>query len=245
MRLLFQADLHIHSVLSPCAEREMLPPLIILEALTKKIDMIAVTDHNTSDNTAVTVALGERFGVWVVPGMEVETGEEIHCLCYFPDLTALRGFSWEVERHLPRFPLDESIWGEEWVVGEDGTILEKKDHLLTRSLTLSIEEVFCRVERFGGIPIPAHIDQPSYSIIQVLGFIPPDLKVPALEVSRRMDTGTAGSRFSLRGVSLLRSSDAHCLADIGCVTTTFSMNRLSWDEFRLALSGQEGRFIQA
>ena len=44
----FRADLHVHTVLSPCAEVEMIPPLIVQAALEKQIDLIAITDHNAS-----------------------------------------------------------------------------------------------------------------------------------------------------------------------------------------------------
>ena len=46
----FRADLHVHTVLSPCAEIEMLPPLIVSEAKVRGIDLIAITDHNASAN---------------------------------------------------------------------------------------------------------------------------------------------------------------------------------------------------
>ena len=46
----FRADLHVHTVLSPCAEVEMIPPLIVRTALEKNIDLIAITDHNASAN---------------------------------------------------------------------------------------------------------------------------------------------------------------------------------------------------
>jgi predicted metal-dependent phosphoesterase TrpH len=48
----FRADLHVHTVLSPCAEVEMIPPLIVQEALERKIDIIAITDHNASANVS-------------------------------------------------------------------------------------------------------------------------------------------------------------------------------------------------
>ena len=43
-------ELHVHSVLSPCASLEMIPPFIIEKALQTNIDIIALTDHNTAAN---------------------------------------------------------------------------------------------------------------------------------------------------------------------------------------------------
>lgn len=219
----------------------MLPQCIILGAIERQIDLIAVTDHNAADNVPVTVALGDQFGIWVIPAMEIETREEIHCLCYFPDLSTLQVCAAALDTRLPRLPLDESIWGEEWVVNEEGIVIQKKEHLLTRSLDMSIEEACELVNGHGGVMIPSHVDRTAYSILQVLGFIPPDLIFPALEVSRSTDTAVARDRFFLGSTTLIRSSDAHRLDDIGTATTEFVMDCLSWDEFLLALAGQSGR----
>ncbi len=59
----FRADLHVHTVLSPCAEVEMIPPLIVQQALEQKIDLIAITDHNASANVGAVqkAAAGHRL----------------------------------------------------------------------------------------------------------------------------------------------------------------------------------------
>ena len=43
-------DLHLHTVLSPCAEVEMIPPLIVEQARKLGLEAIAVTDHNSAEN---------------------------------------------------------------------------------------------------------------------------------------------------------------------------------------------------
>ena len=48
----YRAELHVHTVLSPCAGVEMIPPLIVREALQLGINMIAITDHNATANIA-------------------------------------------------------------------------------------------------------------------------------------------------------------------------------------------------
>ncbi|MEN4099818.1 MAG: PHP domain-containing protein, partial [Anaerolineaceae bacterium] len=49
---IFRAELHVHTVLSPCAQVEMIPPLIVRTALEKHINLIAITDHNQTANIA-------------------------------------------------------------------------------------------------------------------------------------------------------------------------------------------------
>ena len=44
----FRADLHNHTLLSPCGDIEMTPAHIVEAALTKGYDIIGITDHNIS-----------------------------------------------------------------------------------------------------------------------------------------------------------------------------------------------------
>lgn len=235
------ADLHIHSVLSPCARRDMLPQCIVLEALEKGIGAIALTDHNACDNVAVTLELGERFGLWVIPGIEIETREEIHLLSYFPTLELLVSFNRVVEEYLLSIPLERDVWGEEWVIDEEGNVREKKTNLLTVPLSLSLEEVVREVECREGVIVPAHVDRKSYSIISQLGFIPPGLSLRALEVSSFKEIGKMDP--SLRRYALLSFSDAHTLEEVGYRTTSFFVASRSFDEFLLALSGEKERKV--
>jgi 3',5'-nucleoside bisphosphate phosphatase len=44
----FRADLHIHTVLSACANLEMSPGTIVRKAKDNNLDLIAITDHNST-----------------------------------------------------------------------------------------------------------------------------------------------------------------------------------------------------
>ncbi len=241
----FRADLHIHSVLSPCAEREMLPHCIVLEALEKGLNIIAVTDHNSDENVAVTMELGCRFGVWVIPGIEIESREEVHLLCYFPSLERLRSFTSYLTAYLPLLTLNENLWGQEWVIDDDGKIKERKNHLLTHSLNLSVEDVCERVRKEKGIVIPSHVDRKAYSIVQVLGFVPPQLPVSAVEVSRGLSVKKARETMDLGRYRVVRFSDAHSLSEIGSAYSTFYIKTASWQEFIMAIEGKNGRKVSA
>ncbi|HZW04812.1 MAG TPA: PHP domain-containing protein, partial [Anaerolineaceae bacterium] len=88
----FRAELHVHTVLSACAEIEMLPPLIVEEALAKGIDVIAITDHNTTGNVAAVQRAALGINLTVLPGMELQTREEVHVLCLFDTLDQAEAF---------------------------------------------------------------------------------------------------------------------------------------------------------
>ncbi len=81
----FWVDLHLHTVLSPCGELEMGAPEIVAAYRKADIALCAVTDHNASDN-AEAVAGAAGVSPVVLPGMEVQTAEDIHIVVIFPGL---------------------------------------------------------------------------------------------------------------------------------------------------------------
>lgn len=47
----FLCDLHIHSCLSPCGDEEMTPYNLVNMAKVMGLDILALTDHNSSLNS--------------------------------------------------------------------------------------------------------------------------------------------------------------------------------------------------
>jgi len=80
----YKCDFHIHSALSPCADDDMTPGNIVAMAKLKGLDAIAITDHQSCGNVLSAINFGKKLGVEVIPGMELETAEEFHCICLFP-----------------------------------------------------------------------------------------------------------------------------------------------------------------
>ena len=62
----FRAELHVHTVLSPCAEIEMIPPLIVQQAVDQGINLIAITDHNATANIAAVQKAAHGSGLVVL-----------------------------------------------------------------------------------------------------------------------------------------------------------------------------------
>lgn len=61
-------DLHIHSCLSPCGADDMTPNNLVNMAYLAGLQVIAVSDHNTTRNVPSAIRAGQRMGVLVVPG---------------------------------------------------------------------------------------------------------------------------------------------------------------------------------
>ena len=97
----FNADLHIHTVLSPCGSLEMSPKAIILAASEKKLDIIGITDHNSTRQCRVVTAEAQKAGITVYCGAEVTSKEEVHCLAFFENFKKLDEFQQFLDKHLP------------------------------------------------------------------------------------------------------------------------------------------------
>lgn len=206
-------DLHIHTGLSPCAVQDMTPNNIVNMAVLNGLDAIAVTDHNSCGNVEVVMELGKQKEVVVIPGIEVETREEIHVLCLFSDLYEAYEMEKIVYDHLPSMENKASIFGKQFLYDIDDEIIGENPRFLSTATNLSLEKVFDFVYDLGGIPIPAHIDRPSYSIISNLGWIPEDIEVSTIEVSRYCEDYKAYQE-KYNHLLVLQNSDAHELGYI-------------------------------
>jgi len=239
----FTADLHLHTVLSACAEVEMLPEFIIKRAQELGLGLIAVTDHNSAENVAAVLTEAEGTGITVLPGMEVQTREEVHMLCLFDTLEQVGLWQEEVYAHLPRLKNKEKVFGVQIVLDAEGNAVGHNDRLLLTSTSFSVDEVVERVRCLEGLCLPAHVDRPAYSIIANLGFIPPNLEFAGAEISYRLGLKKAREQFpQLEQYSLILSGDAHRLKEI-CARTTLRMEAATVAEIARALRGEEGRGV--
>jgi PHP family Zn ribbon phosphoesterase len=235
------ADLHVHTVLSPCAEVEMIPPLILRRALEQGLGLITITDHNAAENCAALLRAAEGTGLAVLPGMEVQTSEEVHVLCLFDTLEQVLTWQGTVFDHLPDRPNPEEVLGAQFVVDATGDYIRTESRLLLTSTDLTLADVVRRVRSLGGLPIPAHVDRPAFSLLANLGFVPPGLEVPALELFRLTEPAEAIRRWpDLAGWPLIRDSDAHRLDELG-PRLKFSVAAPTVAELGLALAGRAGR----
>ena len=239
----FRADLHVHTVLSPCADVEMIPPLIVQKALEKHIDLIAITDHNASANVPAVQKAAEGTDLIVFPGMEVQSREDVHLLTIFETLNQLNTWQTEVDETLPNLPNQPAFFGEQYVVDETGDFLRSENRLLATSTRLSIDEVFERVDVLGGIVIPAHVERTSYGLFPTLGLISEKWNVPALEISRTITPERAARLFPALGKHpLIQSGDVQHL-DGFLGTKVFTLDTPTLTEIRLAFKGIDGREV--
>ena len=211
-----RADLHIHTVLSPCGDLEMSPENILHFAQIQGLNMIGITDHNSTRQAPIIRDYGKTKGIFVLTGAEICSKEEVHALTFFETDEQLTIFQHYLDVHLPDIPNDPEKFGFQVVVDP--------------------EEQIIYVRQLDGIFIPAHIDKPCFSILSQLGFVPPDLRYDALELSSH----TSLSKFlsghpELKSASFIQSSDAHYPGDIGKIYTQLKIEDFSFKNIRQSI----------
>jgi predicted metal-dependent phosphoesterase TrpH len=90
--MLKRVDLHIHTHAS---DGQLSPAAVVRAAVAGKLDVIAITDHDTGSGVSEALEAARGLPVRVIPGIELSThhaGAEIHVLGYFvdPESPALR-----------------------------------------------------------------------------------------------------------------------------------------------------------
>ena len=230
--------MHIHSVLSPCGDIEMSPSVIVSTAKERGLDIIGLTDHNSTLNAAVAQRLGEKVGLHVMMGAEGTTKEEVHCVCFMPTVEKLAEFQAFLDSRVIFFENDVDKFGYQFVVDEDENVLDEVPHLLINALDLPMLELQQKVYEMGGIFIPAHIDRPTFSLSSQLGFVPDKLKFHAMELSyycKRNNYKFLEDCPWFSDFNFIQSSDAHYIEDIGKIYSVLEMPSFSFDNFKEAL----------
>ena len=209
-------DLHIHSGLSPCADNDMTPNDIVSMAILNGLDLIALTDHNSFANTASVMKAAEGTGLIVLPGAEIETSEEVHVICLFSVLETALGFEEAISPYFSAMKNRRDIFGDQVLYDEFDNVTGEMERMLLAPTALSFDDLYIITKEHGGAFIPAHIDRDSYSVISNLGFLPPHLEFPVVEVSfHGIERGfIAQNADSFPESRVIHSSDSHHLWDI-------------------------------
>ncbi len=240
----FRCDLHIHTCLSPCADLDMYPSALVERSVAEGLDVIGICDHNASENVRYVIEAAREKPIHVLPGMEISSREEAHVIALFENIDKLLRVQAVVYAALPGSNREE-IFGCQAIVNASDEVEGFNDRLLIGSTDLSLREIVEAIHALEGIAIAAHIDRESFSVLGQLGFIPPDIRFDALEISRGTALGDARKRYpDLNGYPFIESSDAHFIRDIGKGSARIFMKEPSLSELKMALEGREGRYVK-
>ncbi len=146
-----------------------------------------------------------------IPGIELQTSEEIHLLGYFPTVQQLQEFcSTIVKPNLtPNMKNDPEQFGHQIKINSSGHAIGEEEDMLIMPLILSIDELVEHIHDFNGLAVAAHIDR-GFSLISQLGFIPEHLELDAVEIWNISKIDEIKDKFlKNNNINILSSSDSH------------------------------------
>ncbi len=235
-------DLHLHSCLSPCGDMDMTPNNLVNMAKLLGLDVIALTDHNTSLNCEAAMKVGDAVGVLVIPGMELTTSEDIHAVCLFPTLDAALAFSDYVDQNRIKVKNKAQIYGRQVIMNEDDEEIGEIGHLLLPASFISIMDAYAKAKEFGGICYPAHIDRDSLSILSVLGEIDPYCGFRTAELADISKLEALKEQHPiLCGMNIVTCSDAHYLENMREAQNILDLPELTREAFIAHLDASDNK----
>jgi PHP family Zn ribbon phosphoesterase len=240
----FTADLHIHSVLSPCGGLEMSPRELIARIKACGIDWMAITDHNSLANCEAYDAVAKKAGIAFTWGVEAQTLEEIHLQVYFDDPLMAQKFGSELYNSLLPIENDPDFFGDQVIIDENENILGMEHRALINSSTWDLNAMVQKAREFGGYCVPAHVDAGVNSLLSQLGFIPAEPEFDLFGLTAQADLSAfLAQNGSLSPKAFLRCSDAHYLDDIGTGISRIYVREPSAAELAKAAKGLDERKI--
>jgi len=233
LRIKYSYDLHIHSILSPCADELMTPNNILNMAMLKKLDFLAVTDHNTTKQLKVFEELIDSYDFIFIPGVEVTVKENFDVLCLFRSFEDATIFDNYLEKHL------DGDWGtfteENQVITDiyDGTV-ETFNKPLT-STNIPFQELLIETRKLDGAIILSHIDRSSHSALNV--FKLDDIDFDAIEIQKHFRDEFLAKNPYVDKYKILFNSDSHTLMSISEEEFYLELEEKSIDAFFKFLKG--------
>ncbi len=208
-------DLHIHTALSPCADNDMTPNNIVNMALISGLNMIAITDHNTTGNCEAVLKVAENTPLTVICGMELCTSEEVHVVCFFPNLESAEYFNKFVASRSIKLKNRPDIFGKQLLMDEQDNVIAEDDSMLSMATDISVTNLHHILNHYGGVAVPAHIDRSSNGIISALGTVPEDCYFGAVEIKDIEQFKTSKHYPEIKKLyNIITDSDSHYLETI-------------------------------
>lgn len=207
-------DLHIHSCLSPCAENSSLPADMAGMFALSGYKIAALTDHNSCGNCRSFLKACDHYGMLGIPGMELNTAEEVHVICLFKTIEDAERFSDYVYSTLPPVKNRKDLFGDQLYADELGNITGEEEKLLINASSIGIYQVKELAEQYGGLAYPAHIDRSSNSLLSNLGLWDPAMGFELAELSYSCPEDLLKKRKDLKGLKAIRATDAHRFGQI-------------------------------
>ncbi len=188
----------------------MTPNNILNMAMLKEVDILSVTDHNSTKQLRVFEDLQESYDFLFIPGVEVSVLEGFDVLCYFRTYNNAIKFDKYLEPHL------NGEWG----------IFKESDQVITDIFDTAYEtfptpltntnipylELVKEVRSLNGAIVLAHIDRISKSVLNT--FKLEDIDFDAIEIQKHNREQFLKENPNMENFRILFNSDSHSLLSI-------------------------------
>ncbi len=205
----------------------MTPNNILNMAMLKKLDFVAITDHNTTKQLKVFSELEDSYDFVFIPGVEVTVKENFDVLCFFKSFNNALKFDKLLEKNL------DGEWG----------VFTPKDQILTdiydtevgnfhkplTSTSIPYKELFKEVRKLNGLLILCHIDRSSHSAFNIVDFN--DIEFDAIEISKYSKDTFLKKYPELKKYKIIFNSDSHTLLSISEREYTLDLKNKSLESF--------------
>jgi PHP family Zn ribbon phosphoesterase len=188
----------------------MTPNNILNMSMLKEVDLVSITDHNSTKQLKVFEELQESYNFLLIPGVEVTVKENFDVLCYFRTFNDAIKFDKFLELNL------DGEWG----------IFSEKDQVITDIFDTAYEtfpipltktkipylSLVKEVRSLNGAIVLAHIDRGSKSVLNV--FELNDIDFDAIEIQKYGKEKYLKENPDLKKYKMLFNSDSHTLLSI-------------------------------
>jgi PHP family Zn ribbon phosphoesterase len=223
-------DLHIHSVLSPCANELMTPNNILNMAMLNDLDLISVTDHNSVKQYEALIEIAESYDFVLIPGLEVQV-EGAHILCYFRDITAAKSFERFIEDKIIKLNFDAQKFKEQEIANIYDETICCLSYMLLSDLDLTVQDFLDYVSNLDCVVILAHIDRAGSSALPFINEGNLNL-IDAVEITKHTDVETfKKDNPIIKDKVVFRNSDCHSIVDLNERVNFLDLEEKSIDGF--------------
>jgi PHP family Zn ribbon phosphoesterase len=217
----------------------MTPNQVAQKLVENQVDWAAITDHNSTQNLGAFERVFKKHGIAFLPGIEIQTVEDVHVLGYFPSTELAIEVGTIVESRLPDYESNPEVDGYQLLVNDEDEFIEMCSKPLSFPTSLALEETVKLIEAHKGIAVYAHIDK-AMSIIYQLGIIPLE---PFIPCEIYMPSKLEKYKSQLIGRCLFSSSDAHNLDSFVKSKMMIKCNNRTFEELKKSVLSIEGKEV--
>lgn len=231
----FYYDMHIHTALSPCADLLLSPNNILNMSSLIGLDIIAITDHNSTLQLEAINKLALSYNFLVINGCELTTKEGYHVLLYFKNYEATCLFQTYLDQFINAEMHDEELYGYQVLFNEYDDEVAHYKKSLRDNTDICITDLPHIKQQFDCLAVLAHIEKYNEKIYTLLEKEYRDI-FDAVEVNFSTDI----KKVRPLKIKIIRNSDSHQITDILEKSCYLELDELSIDEvfsyFRKAIN---------